>query len=59
MPVFYFFHNIGPNLAQILLQDHTHFGFQRNMLEDSNNINNFNWNPVFWKKNKKQFFLQK
>ena len=24
---FYFFYNIGPNLAQILPQDHTHFIF--------------------------------
>ena len=31
-PFFYFFHNIGANLAQIFPQDHTHFdifaGFQ-------------------------------
>ena len=42
------FYNIGPNLAQILPQDHTHFdffaGFQWYMLEDSININNFNIN---------------
>ena len=27
MPIFYFFHNIAPNLAQILCQDHTHLDF--------------------------------
>ena len=51
---FYFFHNIGPNLGQILPQDHTHFdffaGFQWNMLGDSIKINNFNWNPLVLKK---------
>ena len=56
MPLLFFFHNIGPNLAQILPQDHTHLasfstGFQWNMLEDSININNCNWNPVVLKKN--------
>ena len=54
MPVsLLFFHNIGPNLAQILPQDHTQFdffaGFQWNMLGDSININNFNCNPVVLK----------
>ena len=48
---FTFFQNTGPNLAQILLQDHTHFGFfagfQWNMLWDSINISNFN--PVVLK----------
>ena len=41
---FTFFHNIGPNLALILPQDHFVIffaGFQWNMLEDSININNF------------------
>ena len=51
---FTFFHNIGSNLAQILPQDLTHFdffaGFQWNMLRDSININNFNWNLVLLKK---------
>ena len=51
---FAFFHNIGPNFAQILPQDHTHFdflaGFQWNMLLDSININNVNWNPEVLKK---------
>ena len=57
MPVsLLFFHNIGPNLAQILPQDHTHFilfffaVFQWNMLGDSIGIKNFNWNPVVLKK---------
>ena len=27
MPILYFFHNVGPNLAQILPQDHTQFDF--------------------------------
>ena len=27
MPVHYFIHNIGPNLAQTLQQDHTHLTF--------------------------------
>ena len=27
IPISLFFHNIGPNLAQILPQDHTHFDF--------------------------------
>ena len=38
---FIFFHNTGPNLAQILPQDHAYFGlfvgFQWNMLEHSIN----------------------
>ena len=45
-----YFHNLGPNLAQILPQDHTHYnvfaGFQRNMLRDLININNYECNPV-------------
>ena len=49
MPFLYFFHNIGPNLAQILPQDHTHFTFfvyfPMKYVWDSININNFNWNP--------------
>ena len=52
---FYFFHNTGPNLAQILHQDHTHFfsffaGFQWSMLEDSINIYNIICNTVVLKK---------
>ena len=47
---------VQPNLAQIFPQDHTHFfffffGFQLNILGYSININNFDWNPVFLKKN--------
>ena len=41
-PFLYFFHNIGPNVAQILSQGHTQFdffaGFQWNMLVDSINF---------------------
>ena len=52
---FTFFHNTGPNLAQILPQDHIHFdffsGFWWNMLGNAININNFNWNPVVLKNN--------
>ena len=52
MPFSLLFHNIGPNLVQILPRDHTHFFaiFQWNMLGDSININNFNCNPVVLKK---------
>ena len=50
----YFFHNLGPNLAQILPQDNTHFiffaGFQRNILRDLININNYDCNPVVLKR---------
>ena len=49
-----FFHNIGPNLAQFMPQDHTHIGlsagFQGIMLKDSINFS-CNWNPVVLKKN--------
>ena len=48
---FTFFYNNGPNFAQILPQDNTHFvflaGFLWNMLGDSIN-NNFNWNLIVW-----------
>ena len=53
MPVSLLFHNIGPNFAQILPQDHTHFdffaGLEYNVLGDSIKINNFNYNPVVLK----------
>ena len=46
----YFFHDIGPNFAEILPQDLSHFdifsGFQLNMSRDSINFNNFIWNLV-------------
>ena len=54
MPVsLLFFHNVGPNLAQMLLQDHSRFFWlvSNDMLGDSSNINNCNSNPVVLKKN--------
>ena len=53
--LFYFFRNIGPNLAQFLPQNHTHFFFfassQWNMLKALININNnCYWNPWVLKK---------
>ena len=50
-----FFHNIGPNLVQILLQrpqplSSLFADFQWNMLGDSININNLCCNPVVLKK---------
>ena len=54
VPVFLFFHNIGPNLAKILpLRPHPLSFFvdvQWNMLGDSVNINNFCCNPVVLQK---------
>ena len=53
MPVSLLFHNIGPNFAKILPQDHTHFdffaGLEYSVLGDSIKINNFNYNPVVLK----------
>ena len=56
MPVL-FFPNIGPNWPKFCPTRPQSFflaGFQRNMLGDSININNFNCNPVILK-----FFLLK
>ena len=52
IPISLFFHNIGLNLAQILpLRPQLFFAdFQRNMLGDSINIDNFCCNPAILKK---------
>ena len=57
MPASLFFHNTGPNLAQIPppKTKHTFFSvvvdFQWNMLENSINFDNFCCNPIVLKKN--------